>query len=242
MNLVNNAGWMRRATAPTQPRLIIFDWDGTLIDSISAIVECTYAMLDELGLPRIDQARVLSLIGSSLSSSVEALAPGLSEDQRRRVVETYRRLWFSEYHHRPVLIQGADVILAKLAAQGALLAVATAKSRRGLAVDLERTGLEDSFHASRTAEESAPKPSPLMLLEILDELGVRGEDALMVGDSVHDIEMAHSAGVAVVAVASGAQSEPALRAVEPLDCLPSVTDLSEWLRSRAHGWRIMQVD
>ena len=217
------------------PRLVVFDWDGTLLDSIGAIVECTYAMLDELGLPRIDEERVLGLIGSSLSNSVDALAPDAGEEIRTKVIETYRRLWFAEYHHRPVLIDGVEGVLERLVAREMFLAVATAKSRRGLAADLERTGLEAAFHASRTADESSPKPSPEMLLELLDELGVRAGEALMVGDSVHDVEMAHNAGVPVVAVASGAQSERALRRVGPLDCLASVVELLAWMDDLERG-------
>lgn len=218
---------------PSELRLVVFDWDGTLIDSIGAILACTYAMLDELGLPHIDRDRMLALIGASLGSSVDALAPGASDEVRARVVETYRRLWFDEYHRRPTLIEGAKGALDELAESGALLGVATAKSRRGLATDLERVGLAKSFHASRTADETLPKPSPNMLLEILDELGVRSRHALMVGDSIHDIEMAHNAGVPVVAVSSGSQPEETLRAADPLDCLTSVAELSTWLGSRA---------
>lgn len=221
---------MRGLPAADPPGLIVFDWDGTLIDSIGAILECTYAMLDELGLRRLEEERVLALIGSGLSDSVSALAPEAGEEIRGQIVETYRRLWFSEYHDRSVLIEGAAALVDELAAQGVLLAVATAKSRRGLAADLERTGLAGRFHASRTADEVAPKPSPLMLLEILDELGVRAAEALMVGDSVHDVQMAHNAGVSVVAVASGAQTAETLQAAEPLDCLPSVVQLVDWFR------------
>ncbi len=192
-------------------------------------------MLDELGLPRIDEERVLGLIGSSLSNSVDALAPDAGEEIQTKVIETYRRLWFAEYHHRPVLIDGVEGVLERLVAREMFLAVATAKSRRGLAADFERTGLEATFHASRTADESSPKPSPEMLLELLDELGVRAGEALMVGDSVHDVEMAHNAGMPVVAVASGAQSEPALRRVGPLDCLPSVVELLAWMEDLDRG-------
>jgi phosphoglycolate phosphatase len=211
------------------PELVVFDWDGTLVDSIDTIVACTRAALDELGLPRVERREILRLIGTGIADSVRELAPGADEATRERIVASYRRLWFSEYHHRPVLIAGAAAAVGELGERGLLLAVATAKSRRGLAADLERTGLADRFHASRTSDEVTPKPSPAMLLAILDELGVRGGRALMVGDSLHDVEMAHNAGVPVVAVASGAQREAALRAAGPLDCLGSVAELVAWL-------------
>ncbi|MDX1644600.1 MAG: HAD-IA family hydrolase [Thermoanaerobaculia bacterium] len=210
-------------------RLVVFDWDGTLIDSIGAIVDCTYAMLDELGLPSLPRDEILALIGRGLDESVDALAPEGDETIRRRIVETYSRLWFADFHARGQLIAGARRAVDRLAASGALLAVATAKSRRGLTSDLERTGVADLFHASRTPNESRPKPHPDMLLEILEELGVRPNEALMVGDSVHDLDMARNAGVPVVAVSSGAQTEATLRRRTPLACLGSVAELPEWL-------------
>lgn len=219
------------STSPhvTAYRLVVFDWDGTLIDSIGAIVDCTYAMLDELGLPSLPRDEILGLIGRGLDESVDALAPEGDEAIRRRIVETYSRLWFAEYHARGQLIAGARRTVDRLAANGTLLAVATAKSRRGLISDLERTGVADLFHASRTPNESRPKPHPDMLLEILDELGVRPREALMVGDSVHDLDMARNARVPVVAVSSGAQTEASLRRRTPLACLDSVAELPGWL-------------
>ena len=214
----------------TRTRLVVFDWDGTLVDSIGSIVECTYAMLDELGLEKLSEERVLSLIGRGLEECVEALSPTGDLEIRTRIVETYRRLWFTEYHHRSDLIEGARSVVSQLGKQGLWLAVATAKSRAGLLSDLERAGLAKMFHASRTPDETSAKPHPAMLLEILDELGVRAEEALMVGDSIHDLNMAHSAGVPVVAVASGAQSAESLLAAEPLACLPSVAELTDWMR------------
>lgn len=210
-------------------RLIVFDWDGTLIDSIGAIVDCTYAMLDELGLPALPRDEILGLIGRGLDESVDALAPDGDEEIRRRIIETYSRLWFADYHARGQLIAGARQAVDRLAANGTLLAVATAKSRRGLTSDLERTGMAELFHASRTPNESRPKPHPDMLLEILDELGVRPREALMVGDSIHDLDMSRNAGVPAVAVTSGAQSEASLRRRTPLACLGSVAELPAWL-------------
>ena len=122
-------------------RLIVFDWDGTLIDSIGAIVDCSYAMLDELGLPRISRTEVLSMIGAGLGDAISILAPEADEATRQQVVETYRRLWFGEYHDRSTLIEGARSVVEEFRESGMLVAVATAKSRRGLTLDFERTGL-----------------------------------------------------------------------------------------------------
>ena len=211
-------------------RLVVFDWDGTLIDSIGSIVDCTYAMLDELGLPHLARTEVLSLIGRGLEECVNALAPEGDLEIRERVVATYRRLWFSEYHHRADLIEGARKVIEELLQADCWLAVATAKSRAGLVSDLERLGLAETFHASRTPDESPAKPNPGMLLEMLDELGVRADETLMVGDSIHDVQMAHNAGVPVVAVGNGAQSVESLMAADPLACLQSVVGLPQWMR------------
>jgi len=210
-------------------RLVVFDWDGTLIDSIGTIVDCTWASLTALGLGQIPETRIRALIGSGLAESIRTLAPEADEATFRRVLDTYRRLWVEEYHYRSRLFDGAREVVERLAGSGYLVAVATAKSRRGLRLDLDRLDLDGLFDASRTADEAAAKPSPAMLEAILDELGVRAADALMVGDSTHDVEMAHNAGVAAVAVAGGAVPVATLRDAAPLACLPSVTDLPAWL-------------
>ena len=215
-------------------RLIVFDWDGTLIDSIGTIVSCTNAMLDELGLDPVAEETVRSMIGSGLEESIRALAPDADENAFERVVDTYRRLWVNDYHARSSLFAGAAALIERLHEEGYLLAVATAKGRRGLGLDLERFGLAELFHTTRTVDEAPSKPSPAMLLDILDQLGVRAEEALMVGDSVHDLQMGRNAGVASVAVASGAVPRARLLEENPLACLQSVLDLPEWLEFRGH--------
>ena len=107
--------------------------------------------------------------------------------------------------------------------------MATAKGRRGLGLDLARCGLTDLFHTTRTVDEAPSKPNPGMLLDILEQLGVRAEEALMIGDSVHDLRMGHNAGVAPIGVTSGAVPEDSLLGERPLACLESVLDLPAWL-------------
>jgi phosphoglycolate phosphatase len=175
--------------APERVRLIVFDWDGTLIDSIGTIVGCTRAMLEELGLPAVAEEAIRSMIGSGLEESIRSFAPGYDECDFDRVINTYRRLWVEEYHARSELFAGAGEVVRGLHAAGYLLAVATAKGRRGLGLDLARCGLAGYFHTTRTVDEAPSKPNPGMLLDILEEMGVRAEEALMVGDSVHDLRM-----------------------------------------------------
>jgi phosphoglycolate phosphatase len=223
---------MSVAPAETRPfRLVIFDWDGTLIDSVATIVACTNAMLEELGVGQAPERTIRSMIGGGLIESIRRFAPD-DEQFYQRVVATYQRLWFEDYHARSTLFEGAREMLESLAGDGYLLAIATAKSRRGLIADLERLELDGLFDASRTADDTPSKPHPAMLLEILDELGVGTGDALMIGDTTHDVQMGHNASVAVVAVASGAESEQALRALAPAGCLPSVAELPIWLAAR----------
>lgn len=220
---------MSHAAGKHPYRLVVFDWDGTLIDSIGTIVACTRAVFAEFGMKPVSESRVRSLIGTGLRESILTLVPDCDEATLGRVIATYRRLWVDTYHRRSDLIAGAREVLEQLRDEDRLLAVATAKARRGLNLDLERLSLGELFDTGRTADEAPSKPSPVMLLEILDELGIRPEDALMVGDSTHDILMAHNAGVAAVAVSSGAASRRELLEVEPRDCLETVRELPAWM-------------
>lgn len=213
----------------------MFDWDGTLLDSIATIVACTQATLAELGLPRADDHSIRSSIGLGVAEMVEAFCPGCSEATFDRIVSVYRRLWLERFAAEPRLFTGVPGLLEELSAEGCLLAIATAKSRRGLNGDLERTGLGDHFQATRTADEAASKPSPEMLLSLLEELGVRAEEALMIGDAVHDLQMANNAGVAALGVASGTTTREVLLESEPLECLDSVGSLPAWFGLVANG-------
>jgi len=210
-------------------RLVVFDWDGTLVDSIGTIIDCTRAVFEELGLQPVAERKVRSLIGTGLAESIRILAPDCDESTFHHALDTYRQLWVEQFHHRSALFEGAREVVEGLHHEGYLLAVATAKARRGLNLDLERLDIAPLLDASRTADEAPSKPSPEMLLQILDELGVRADQALMVGDSVHDILMAHNANVPAVAVASGAASPGTLQQLSPQACLTSVAELPAWL-------------
>lgn len=210
-------------------RLLVFDWDGTLLDSIATIVGCTQATLAELGLPPADESRLRSAIGLGIQEMVESFCPGCSQETFGSIVRVYRKLWFGGFSDAPTVFEGVAETLSALSKQGCLLAIATAKSRRGLAADLERTGLTDFFLASRTADETESKPHPAMLEELLDELGASRAEALMIGDAVHDLQMARNAGVASVGVASGTSCREVLLEQRPLTCLDTVVDLPGWL-------------
>lgn len=210
-------------------RLLVFDWDGTLLDSISTIVDCTQATLAELGLPAAPEKDIRSAIGLGIRETVESFCPGCDEDTFGRIVDVYRRLWFEHFSREPAVFSGVPALLEQLADEGRLLAVATAKSRRGLETDFARTGLAGHFQASRTVDEAASKPSPQMLLEILDELGARADESLMIGDAIHDLEMARNAGVSSIGITSGTTARETLEARGPLVCLEQAPALASWL-------------
>lgn len=219
---------MDRSSSRTY-ELLVFDWDGTLIDSIGAIVGCTQATLAELGLSPGDEGEIRAAIGLGIRETVEAFCPGCDEATFARIVEVYRDLWFGHFSKTPTLFAGVPRLLEGLSGTGTLLAIATAKSRRGLAADLERTGLGHFFYASRTVDEAPSKPDPEMLLGILEELGVVRGRALMIGDSVHDLEMARNAGVDGLGVTSGTTTREVLMDLGPRGCLDRVTALPDWL-------------
>jgi phosphoglycolate phosphatase len=225
------------AAAPRPFRLLVFDWDGTIMDSIGAIVDCTFAAIASLDgsfpYPPPSRERVRHAIGQGLVESLAAFFPGSGPEVHARVIEAYREHWVTCYKDRFTPFPGARQTLESLAGAGYLLGVATAKSRRGLVRDFERSGLGELFHATRTVDEAPSKPHPAMLEGLFGELGVPREEALMIGDTHWDLEMAANAGCAAVGVLSGAQSEADLAAAAPLACLPDLTALPAFLAARA---------
>lgn len=209
--------------------LLIFDWDGTLMDSIATIVACTRATLEDLDLPPLPDEAIRGTIGLGLRETMEVLCPGGGDEVFSRVLECYRKHWLATYRDQPLLFEGVCELLEALAKDGYLLAVATGKSRRGLDHVLEETGLAQMFHATRTVDEAFSKPHPKMLLDILDELGVPARSAVMIGDTTYDLEMARSAGMASIGVCSGSHGREELQRLGPLACLDGVVELREWL-------------
>jgi len=212
--------------------LLVFDWDGTLIDSARTIVACIQAACRDLGLTVPDEARASHVIGLGLKDALSYAIPGLPEGDYGRVVESYRRHYRARDPEIP-LFPGAQAMLAGLKARGHILAVATGKSRAGLARALDNTGLRPFFAASRCADECASKPAPDMLWELMDELGTDAVDTLMIGDTVHDLQMAVHAGVRAVAVSHGAHPRDDLVALAPLACLENIDELTLWLAQNA---------
>jgi len=213
-------------------RLIVFDWDGTLVDSTAAIADCIRAAARDMGLPVPDRARATHVIGLGLHDSLRHAVPELPSSGYDEFVAHYRRHFLAcEDRIRP--FPGVAEMLAELAGRGHRLAVATGKSRRGLERALAATGLAPYFSATRCADETHPKPHPAMLLDLIAMLAAAPSGTIMVGDTGHDLQMAASAGVDAVAVESGAHSAQALRAFAPRACLKDVRELPGWLATLA---------
>ncbi|HEX6265306.1 MAG TPA: HAD-IA family hydrolase [Burkholderiales bacterium] len=211
--------------------LIVFDWDGTILDSPSAIAECIRQASSEMGLEVPDHERASHVIGLGLQDALRIAVPGLTAERYPEFVDCYRRHFRAREDSMP-LFAGMRELLDELSTRHAL-AVATGKSRRGLERALDATALRRHFRASRCADETTPKPHPAMLLELMQELEVGARGVLMIGDTSHDMEMARAAGVDALAVTYGAHPEAGLRACGPLDCCADVARLREWLAANA---------
>lgn len=212
--------------------LLVFDWDGTLADTVEHIVAAMVQAIAGAGLEPRAAPRIRGIIGLGMHEAVEALYPGLPASQRERLTQAYREHYRVRAADGVTLFPGVAGALAALRTRGHLLAVATGKGRQGLLGALRATGMKDMFHATRTADETASKPAPDMLFELMASLGVPAERTLMVGDSAHDLHMAARAGVPSVAVLTGARDAAGLLEFSPLACIDSVADLPAWLAAR----------
>jgi phosphoglycolate phosphatase len=214
-------------------KLLIFDWDGTLMDSEARIVACVKAAVRDLGLPSLSDDAIRNIIGLGLREAVDTLFPGAHDQLHQDIVTRYRRHYFDPRRTPSQLFQGAGQAIETLAREEYLLAVATGKSRAGLNQVLDYTGLGEYFHATRCADETFSKPHPLMLEQILDELGVFPEEALMIGDTEYDLQMAANAGMPALGVTCGVHAVERLMKHKPLGCVDSVTSLPAWLQAYA---------
>ncbi|MGD2076074.1 MAG: HAD-IA family hydrolase [Gammaproteobacteria bacterium] len=215
-------------SASEAARLIVFDWDGTLMDSETQIVHAIQCAIADLGLETRAPDQCRDIIGLGLQEAVDALYPDRGDRFRESFVACYRRHWFSD-SHASELFPGTRETLQLLKESGFELAVATGKGRAGLDKALRQTGLSDLFSATRCSDETCSKPDPRMLNEILEEVGISARQALMVGDTEYDMRMANQAGVAPVAVSYGVHARERLLAHRPLVCLDCITELVDWL-------------
>ena len=215
-------------------QLIIFDWDGTLSDSADRIVKAVHQGAREVGLPERSDQDVRNIIGLGLLESFRVLYPEIDEVQLEPFSAAYRDAYLDSTQSTAVLFDGVVDTLNVLR-EKYTLAVATGKSRVGLDRELAETGLTSYFAATRCADETLPKPDPLMLVELFTEIGIGPEHSLMIGDTDHDIGTARNGGVVAVAVTCGAQLVDRLEAAKPAALLNDVTELPEWLNQGGSG-------
>jgi len=210
--------------------LIVFDWDGTLMDSEAKIVRCMQAAAVDVGIPDPGAEAIRDIIGLGLNEAMQVLFPEQAPVRRAELVERYRRHFLELDTTGMPLFPGVTQGLTQLTQQGYLLAIATGKARRGLNRVLDDTGMRHLFVSSRCADEAFSKPHPQMLEDILDETGVDAGRALMVGDTVYDMEMARSAKVAGLAVSYGVHARERLLDCGALACLDSFPEVCAWVK------------
>ena len=211
-------------------RLLVFDWDGTLMDSEARIVACMRAALSDVGCPPSPDAAIRDIIGLGLAEAIAVLLPREPEGIRVRVAQCYREHFLSGEREPSPLFHGARETLHQLFDAGYLLAVATGKSRRGLERAFAATGLKDLFHASRCADEAFSKPHPEMLEQIMTELGARPAETLMIGDTEYDMQMAANAGARGLGVSYGVHAPERLLRQRALHCVESLPAIPVWLQ------------
>lgn len=212
--------------------LIVFDWDGTLMDSTSAIVKSLQDSAADLGLPTPDRKKAAHVIGLGLREALETVLPDVSPDYYPQLVERYRT-HFLKNSVSLSLFDGVRDMLDDLKKQDYVLAVATGKSRAGLNRAIDEVGLQGYFDASRTADETHSKPHPAMLLELTEQLGEPMGRTVMIGDTTHDLLMANNAGARGIAVQYGAHSPAELQLMHPMYSADSVGELHRWLNENA---------
>lgn len=215
-------------------RLVVFDWDGTLMDSAAQIAACMQAGIEDLRLAARSVDEIKNIIGLGLREAVIALYPDADVELVGALAERYRSHWLAcEQPSR--LFPGVEQTLQLLKEEGFRLAIATGKGRHGLDKVLRETGLTELFDATRCADETCSKPHPLMLEQLMLELGCAPAQTLMVGDTEYDMQMACNARAHAVAVSYGVHAWSRLQSHAPLTCLDEITELGDWLAEQTSG-------
>ena len=212
--------------------LIAFDWDGTLFDSTAIIVRCIQSAVRDVGGTVPTEKEASYVIGMGLMQALAYAAPDVPPEKYTELGNRYR-FHYIQHQDDLSLFDGVLPLLADLRERGHLLAVATGKSRRGLDEALHSVDLRGVFDGSRTADQTAGKPHPLMLKELMAEFDVPPERVLMIGDTTHDLQMAVNAGCASLGVSYGAHEPDAFHALQPLFIAHSVREMHDWLMENA---------
>lgn len=212
-------------------KLLIFDWDGTLMDSQARIVDCLRAACTQRGFEPHSDEQYSNVIGLGLREALQQLFPGADPGLIESLANDYRQQYLVSNDTPSALFPGVAELLHDLEERGHWLAVATGKGRQGLDQSLQETGLVSRFHTTRCASETRSKPHPQMLEEILHQLGLDAGEALMIGDTEYDMEMAANAGMAALGVSYGVHQAERLLQHNPIGCLHHIDELAHYLRN-----------
>lgn len=222
-------------------KALIFDWDGTLSDSVSRIVQAMHAAADLTGLPRCTDRAVMDIVGLGLPEAIAALYPQIPQALAGTLRSAYSDCYIQLEETPSPLFPGVVEALEAFRRTGVKLAVATGKSRRGLQRVLAAHDLEGFFDSTRCADETASKPDPLMLRMILAEVGVEPAQAMMLGDSEFDLRMAMAAAVRPVAVSYGAQPREHLLRWKPERCIDDFQEFHGWVMPQLRGQPVTEA-
>lgn len=214
----------------SQYQLVVFDWDGTLMDSTGHIVSCMRQAITKLELAPLADTQISHIIGLGLTEAVQTLYPSGNNVMWASLADCYRETWLNSPEETP-LFEHAQALLHELAEQDIFLGVATGKSRRGLDKVLNATGLGDLFVSTRCADECHSKPHPQMLMELMDFVGVNANDTIMIGDTEFDLLMAKNAGADSLGITHGAHDENKLVACEPKAIVHDLSQVRSWLNN-----------
>jgi phosphoglycolate phosphatase len=212
--------------------LVVFDWDGTLYDSTALIARCIQSASADLSLPIPDRTQASYVIGLGLHDALAHVAPTLPKERVPELGVRYRHHYFARQHELS-LFEGVLPLLAELKRRNHWLAVATGKTRQGLNEALTHVELQGLFDGTRTADETASKPHPRMLQELIAEFGVAPERTLMIGDTTHDLQLAVNAGTHSVGVSFGAHDHAAFVDYPTRFVAHTMTELHDWLMQHA---------
>jgi phosphoglycolate phosphatase len=212
-------------------KAVIFDWDGTIVDSIDHIATSLHMAAADLGFPTLEKAAYRNIIGLGMADALKALYPGVSDHDIERIRKSYSDYFFAKEATPQQIFTGMTQVIDELGARGIGRAVATGKSRRGLDSALRSSGLQAHFDVTRCADETRSKPDPRMLEEILDFYGLSPVDAVMIGDTTYDLEMAQRIGMPAIGVRWGVHEDAELERFAPSRIVSTTQELNDFLAS-----------
>lgn len=210
-------------------KVVIFDWDGTLIDSVEHIAESLHQAATDLGYPELEREAYRDIIGLGMIEALHKLYPGISHEEMTQIREGYADYFFAKATTPQNVFAGMADVITDLRAAGRGCSVATGKSRRGLTGALVSSGLGMHFDTTRCADETRSKPDPRMLSEIIEHYNIRPDQAVMIGDTRYDLDMAQRIGMPSIGVEWGVHQRDVLKDYAPHAIVDTVTDLRDVL-------------